>query len=98
MLYEVIITRTEKISFVLEATDADDATDRYLADGEETASTTTALTVLSASPAEFSGSIVSDPAVVAAATLSNTALVEAAGEAKATTTTTESHYVGRIRF
>ena len=82
-LYEVIITRTEEISFVLEAKDADDATERYLMDGDETGSVTSAMEVLSAGLAQFSGSIESDPAVIAADTLSNTALVEAAGEAKA---------------
>ncbi|MDF3303070.1 hypothetical protein [Streptomyces tropicalis] len=43
--YEVIVLRTERISFTLTASSVQDATDHYLIDGDETASTTTATSI-----------------------------------------------------
>jgi len=43
--YEVTVFRTEKITFTLRATSEQDAENRYLLDGEETASKTVELRV-----------------------------------------------------
>ena len=45
MRYEVTVTRTETITFELDAESADDAWQRYLLDGEETGSRTVSLDV-----------------------------------------------------
>lgn len=45
--YEVTVSRTERITFQLTAASPQDAEDRYLSDGEETASKTSDLSVLS---------------------------------------------------
>lgn len=48
--YEVLVTRTEYISFELEAASAEDAERRYLMEGDETASRTGELTVTEVRP------------------------------------------------
>lgn len=45
--YEVIVTRTELITFVVEADSAADAEDRYLGEGDEVASRTDTITIQS---------------------------------------------------
>lgn len=44
--FSVTVSRTEEITFELDAVDLNDALDRYLADGDEVTSRTTDLTVL----------------------------------------------------
>jgi hypothetical protein len=51
-MYEVVVNRPELISFQLRATSAEDAAARYLTDGEETASKTTELEIVSITRAD----------------------------------------------